>query len=406
MTGEDEIEISGESGGFNATESYTRLGAVDGIDGPGQGEAFTKGAFTLQSPQEFRDDFSAAMGRATEQVGLETMQFELCDDTQPIFDGLTSAKQRGVADVRFHYDRVALRHIRAGEDEALVFKGRTVFHKGDKAALRKANTGRELLVGEMEADQIADPAFKKRGSDKRLSHNHVKLAIADGAAWFGTMNLRALDFEMSNFMVKVSDPESVAVLKEVFDQTEAPTLGDDKVFVMNNGESDEEVMFLVDSGVKGQSVIYDKALDMAASLREGDKFVMISQWPPVKAVYGGFSKKLQAKLQEGVRGTFLLSPAQDLHPSGRASRALQEQVDNMQARNPTMTAENLARKTHAKAFLIERVNGEREVLFGSHNLTSWTVRNGTRELAMWTKDPEVVAQISEFLDDVREEKPA
>ena len=68
-----------------------------------------------------------------------------------------------------------------------------------------------------------------------------------------------------------------------------------------------------------------------------------------------------------------------------------------------MKAVNLARMTHAKAFLIKRVNGEREVLFGSHNLSSWTVHNGTRELAMWTKDPVIVSQVDEFLNAVQSE---
>jgi len=86
------------------------------------------------------------------------------------------------------------------------------------------------------------------------------------------------------------------------------------------------------------------------------------------------------------------------------SLALQKKVDKMQAKNPNMIIENLPQRTHAKAFLIKRADGSRETLFGSHNFTSWTVRNGTRELAMWSQDPDVTTMIEDFLGSVRRDK--
>jgi phosphatidylserine/phosphatidylglycerophosphate/cardiolipin synthase-like enzyme len=370
---------------------------------PELGERLGEKPFTLQSPQEFRDDFVASASLATEQVGLETMQFEVCEDTQPIYDTITQAKERGVEDVRFHYDRVALRHLRVGEDQAFVFLGRTVLHRGDKAALKQANTERVQLVNSLESQQITDPSNRKRGQNNHMSHNHVKLAIVDDTAWFGTMNFRAMDFDISNFMVKVTDPHWVDKLKEVFEQTEATDPQEDKVFTKYDEADREETVLLLDAGAKDKSVIYEKALQMADSLREGDEFVMISQWPPIKTVYGAFAEKLSEKTKAGARGTYLMSPEDRLHPSRRASRMLQTQVKKMEQLDPNMKAVNLARMTHAKAFMIKRANGEQEVLFGSHNLTSWTVHNGTRELAMWSKDPMIVGQIASFLESVQSE---
>jgi hypothetical protein len=331
------------------------------------------------------------------------MQFEVCGDTRPIYDALADAKLRGVPDVRFHYDRVALRHLRVGEDQAYVALGRTMLHRGDKTVLRQANAERQLLVDQLETQGITDPSNRKTGQNSRMSHNHAKLAIVDNSAWFGTMNFRAMDFEISNFMIKVTDPEWVDTLKQVFDQTEATQPQADKVFMKYDGAGQEETALLLDAGTKDQSVIYEKALQMADSLQRGDEFVLISQWPPVKVMYGALAEKLSAKTRSGAGGTYLMSPSDKLHPSRRASRMLQGQVEKMEQLDPNMHAVNLARMTHAKAFLIRRANGEREVLFGSHNLSSWTVHNGTRELAMWTKDLRIVDQVAGFLESVQGE---
>ncbi len=370
---------------------------------PARAEQPLLDAFTLQTPEQFRDDFVAAIAQATKQVGLETMQFETGDNTNPIYDAMSQAKARGVQDVRFHYDRVGLRHLRVGEDQAFVLLGRVVLHHGDKTALRRANTEREQLVDTFERQQITDPSNRRRGDRARMSHNHAKLAIVDDVAWFGTMNLRAMDFDMSNFMVKVTDPFWVDTLKGIFEQTEMSGPKKDEKYTKYDELGREETSLLLDAGVKDQSVIYEKAVQMAGSLQPGDEFIMISQWPPVKVMYGEFVKTLSEKTQSGVRGTYLMSPEDRLHPSRRASKMLQQKVKKTESLDPNMQAINLARATHAKAFMIKRANGEREVLFGSHNLSSWTVHNGTRELAMWSRDPVVVSQIESFLESVRNE---
>lgn len=80
------------------------LGAANGSH-----EKLRDPLYTLQTPEEFRDDFVRLANQAgpTDMVGFETMQFEVCNATDPIFQALKDAEGRGVQDVRFHYDRVA-----------------------------------------------------------------------------------------------------------------------------------------------------------------------------------------------------------------------------------------------------------------------------------------------------------
>src|SRR5205814_6676333 len=89
------------------------------------------------------------------------------------------------------------------------------------------------------------------------------------------------------------------------------------------GETVHELF--VDTGRKGNSQIYQKAVEMADSLREGDEFVFIGQWAPVKVMFGDLIHKLDRKAKEkGVYGTILMSPEGDLHPSRRVSRKWQQ----------------------------------------------------------------------------------
>ncbi|HEY5441992.1 MAG TPA: hypothetical protein VIJ68_00465 [Candidatus Saccharimonadales bacterium] len=58
--------------------------------------------------------------------------------------------------------------------------------------------------------------------------------------------------------------------------------------------------------------------------------------------------------------------------------------------------------THAKAFFIKRANGDTEVICGTHDFAEWTVRIGTREMSLWSKDPEITSQIEKFIKDIQQ----
>lgn len=355
----------------------------------------SKSLFRLQTPRQFRDDFVVSAKKAERKVGLETMQFEVCQETLPIFESLLSTT---ASDVRFHSDRVAGRHIVVGDSKATVIKGVAFPYKGgNRRALQRASNEREDLLSKLKKRGIGFEG-KKPG---HFQHNHVKLAIADGTAWFGTMNLRELDFNISNFMMKVEDQHWVDILKEIFDQTEQTGIVEDQIFRKEVGGDTE---LLLDAGQRKQSVIFQRAHEMVRSMKEGDEFVYVGQWPPVRVVMGSLLDEIHDKAEQGVKGTFLMSPEDELHPIGRVSRFLQRKVEEQYATNPNISTKNLPIGTHAKIFMIKRADGSKEVLFGSHNLTSWTVRNGTRELSMWTKDPSIVEQISGFIDTIKLDK--
>lgn len=355
----------------------------------------------LQTPQQFRDDFVAMAGNAENEVFGVVLQIEPSEEANPIYDAMLLAKERGV-DTRLVFHPVTTGHIARYDNgqvhEGHTLRGKVIRHSGDKGVAQEAHQDRADLISRLkDAGVIQDQSGPKLS---RSANNHIKLFVSDNTVWFGTMNLRASDFEMSNFMMKTNDPEIVRMLKEVFiDSTENPGACPNKIYSVS---ADTELLY--DGGIRRESIIFDRAMGMARRLDKGDRFVMIGQYPPVGLMYGDLLRVLKKRMRSGVDGKFLMPPAEKLHPVMAASRLLQKTIQARQQRITGMNVVNLACMTHVKAFLVFRANGSQEALFGSHNLTSWTVKIGNKELSMHTTDPNIINQLAEYIDSLKIEQ--
>ncbi len=359
-------------------------------------EAAEPGVYELQNPQEFCDSFIGEAAQANQRVKGIVLQLESGPDTDPIYESMIAAQKRGVEDVELVYDPASIAHVSRGDNEGNIRKDKVLRYKGDKSVVEQAHADRQAMIKKLQSlGIIATPEPGEKVS--RQNHNHIKLFIVDDVAWIGSMNLRESDFIMSNAMIKITDPELVEELARIYDiSTQEKAAPNETVRV---GESE----LLFDGGNPKDSVIYDKAVEMIDSLQEGDEAVLIGQYAPVKMMYGQLLDKMRSKMDEGAKTKFLTPPTEALHPVGGAARYLQKSIDKREAQTPNMETTTLARKTHLKAMMVTRANGEREVLFGSHNLTSWTVRIGNKELSIWSKDPEVVDSVANLLDQVEHE---
>lgn len=359
-------------------------------------DAAEPGSFELQNPQEFRDSFVIEAAQATRRVKGIVLQLESGPDTDPIYESMVTAQECGVEDVELVYDPASVAHVSRGDSEGNIRKDKVLRYKGDKSVVEQAHVDRQTMIKKLQSlGIIATPEPGEKTS--RQNHNHIKLFIVDDVAWIGSMNLRESDFTMSNAMIKIADPELVEQLARIYDvSTQEKTAPNEAIKV---GESE----LLFDGGNPKDSVIYDKAVEMIDSLQEGDEAVLIGQYAPVKMMYGQLLEKMRTKMDQGSKVKFLTPPTESLHPVGGAARLLQRGIDKREAQTPNMETTTLVRKTHLKAMMVIRANGEREVLFGSHNLTSWTVRIGNKELSIWSKDSEIVDSIANLLDQVEHE---
>ncbi len=338
------------------------------------------------------------------------MLWEVTEETTPIFDSLQEAKARGVKDVRLHMGRIGENQIRTYENgeisaEALVLLGRIAASGKAKATLKEAADLRTETFKKMDLAGITDPSHRKRGHYPILSHNHVKTAFVGDVAWITTNNFRGLDYQISNFALKVTDPEAVKFIKEKFHRTEVPEIDQNDTLVLDRDESGhEKTTLLFDGGRRGSSVSMERALQLADSLQPGDEFVFVSQWPPVSKVFGVMDAALRKKMATGVKGTYLVNPADKLVPLRNAwvNGKIKRHLEDRKAEEPNLDIVHLPVGTHAKAFFIKRANGDTEVICGTHDFAEWTVKIGTRELSLWSKDPEITTQLEKFIQDIQQ----
>lgn len=368
--------------------------------------------FQLQSLAEFTDEFVAAVHAAEpdDQVGIENMLWEVTDETAPIFDSLQEAKARGVKDVRLHMGRIGENQIRTYENgeiaaEALIVLGRIAARGEDKAALQEAANRRTDTFRLMDLAGITDPSHRERGHYPILSHNHVKTAFVGDVAWIMTNNFRGLDYQISNFALKVTDPEAVAFIKEKFHRTEVPEIDKNDTLVLERDEEGEEkTTLLFDGGKRGSSVSMERALEVADSLEPGDEFIFVSQWPPAKVLFGAMDAALRKKMAAGIKGAYLVNPPDKLTVPSNAwvNGRIKRHLDSREAEEPNLDIVHLPTATHAKVFFVKRANGDTEVICGTHDFAEWTVRIGTREMSLWSKDPEITSQLEKFIEDIQQ----
>lgn len=138
---------------------------------------------------------------------------------------------------------------------------------------------------------------------------------------------------------------------------------------------------LLDSGLFGHSVIYNRAVRLA---RQASEIVVVTQYCPS----GKLSKILH---KHNARVYF--------NPKGSAADIANNFMIGSKrtiAEQPNSYTRN--RYLHAKFIIATMPDGSKHALTGSHNFTAIGVHTGTREIALDTTDPTVIQQLEDFLN--------
>src|SRR5262249_54711764 len=138
---------------------------------------------------------------------------------------------------------------------------------------------------------------------------------------------------------------------------------------------------LVDGGKVGDSAIYKRACELA---RQAEDIVFVSQYCPTGKL-GKIMRSKNAKLyfshwdlEHGLNKSLI-----------RTSMAL----------TGYQTLYRRQTFIHAKCIIYTMPDGHKVALTGTHNFVYGGVVLGTREIALETPDPHVIAQLEDFLKD-------
>lgn len=208
---------------------------------------------------------------------------------------------------------------------------------------------------------------------------HSKWCVADDTVYtFGGVNLyeegiQNIDYMFAHTDTKLADrivEEQKRVQKAEARSSNYPSVA------FEHGD----MTVLIDGGIIGQSVIYRRAVELA---EKASHITFVSQYCP--------TGKLSRILKKKSTVLYYNRPFQ--------AEGLNRIVIRIgQFTSGLVTEYKKARYLHAKCIVFTFEDGSKAAITGSHNFAYTGVLLGTREIALETRDPKIIAQLENFIE--------
>lgn len=317
----------------------------------------------LISPTQYVREATEAVNRATKRVYLMSMVIADHDDTHSLIVALEEAAKRGVevvvaADV-FTYGEVS--------GGFLPFR---YYSRGGRDTNRMVKTLKRAGVKFHWLGRARITMYSGR--------THSKWCVVDTTVFtFGGVNLYEGGINNNDFMLRHED-EKLAdrIVQEQIRVQKAENTSRNYHSVAVEYKN---MTVLIDGGIMGQSVIYRRAVELAEKAVD---VTFVSQYCPTGKLGLVLKKKnvtLYFNRPSQADGLNRLVIRFGLFASG------------------LKTNYRRARYLHAKCIVYTFKDGSKVALTGSHNFAYPGVLLGTREIALETRDPQVIAQIESFI---------
>ncbi|MGE5042375.1 MAG: phospholipase D-like domain-containing protein [Candidatus Levyibacteriota bacterium] len=346
----------------------------------------------IQTPLQYVADFALEARRAKNRVWVQCMDFEMGHAPGIVQNALAETGARGV-DTRLTIDGFAVAMV----NDQVSWIPKSGRRKDTQEYLQRADKD---MFARLESSgvevTVTNPHILNVFPAKIfpfVGRNHVKLTIVDDTAWFGGVNIASDHFEKADFMVKITDPELVHALGQVFFQ-----VNEDKPKKDYRIDVDARNAIYVDRGDRGKSIILDEAQRMLHRVHESIDF--ISQFPPSATVLDAMVERAK----EGVDVHIITQSKRHLESNSIPFGLLMkrnyqkflkktEGVSNVYVDH----FEGHHGRVHAKMLIVDG----REALWGSHNLDIAGVRAGTQEVDIKTTDLQLVRKLSAVFDQIK-----
>lgn len=317
----------------------------------------------LISPTQYVRDATKAVNAAKHRVYLVSLVFADHDATHSLVAALEAAARRGVKVV------VAADIFTYGEVGGGFLPFRYYSH-GSRSTNRMVKTLRKAGV-----------EFHWLGSGHVTvfhGRTHSKWCVVDNTVFtFGGVNLYEEGILNADYMFKLVNPllaDRLVFEQEKIQKAERRTTNYPSTVYEQDG-----MRVLLDGGIIGQSVIYRRAIELA---EKATHITFVSQYCP--------TGKLALILQKTPSTIYYNHPfqAQGLN---RIAIRISQFLSGLK------TEYSNHRYLHAKCLIFTFEDGSKTAITGSHNFAHTGVLLGTREIALETSDPRVIAQIESFI---------
>ena len=209
---------------------------------------------------------------------------------------------------------------------------------------------------------------------------HTKWCIADDKIFtFGGVNIYEGGVENVDYMFSLTDPRLADRLVEEQQRLQRAEIRATNFPSVDYEYNDASV--LIDGGIIGQSVIYRRACELA---EQAAHITFVSQYCPTGRL---------ARILKGKPAALYFNRLDQATGLNKLVIAFSQFVSGLR----TLYTQDTY--LHAKFILFTLPDGTKRALSGSHNFAYTGVLLGTREVALDTDDPAIIAQLETFLQD-------
>jgi cardiolipin synthase len=207
---------------------------------------------------------------------------------------------------------------------------------------------------------------------------HIKWCVVDDTVYsFGGVNLYNNGISNVDYMLKIEDGALATKLIDEYHRLARADAGGYAYRSHSFKHHDDTV--LIDGGFFGDSIIYRRICKLTA---EAAHVTLVSQYCP--------TGKLSRLLRKTSSHLYFNTPERATWLNAFVIRA-----GMFLTRHKTMYTKEAY--LHAKFIIFEMTDGRKIALTGSHNFVNGGVLLGTREIALQTENPQVIAELEGFL---------
>lgn len=318
----------------------------------------------LISPTQYVREAADAVAKATKRVYLMSMVIADHEDTHALIAAIEAAALRGVevsiaADI-FTYGEVS----------------------GGFLPFRYYSHGARKTNRMVKALKKAGVKFHWLGRGRiTLYHGrtHSKWCIVDDTLFtFGGVNLYDEGVQNIDYMFRHTDAKLADRLVEEQKRVQKAEVRSANFPSVSHEHGDMTI--LIDGGFIGQSVIYRRAVELA---EKATHVTFVSQYCPT----GKLSRVLKKKST-----TLYFNRPLQADGLNRIAIRIGQYATGLK------TSYKKARYLHAKCIIFTFEDGTKTAITGSHNFAYAGVLLGTREIALQTNDPAIIAQLETFIE--------
>lgn len=319
----------------------------------------------LLLPAEYVHDATLAIKQAKKRVSFVCMLVTDDDETDELIDALNEASLRGVhvevaADV-FTFGELSGHFIPTG-----------YFTKKTRDTTEMAKRFQKSNVHFSWLGRFATMPFTGR--------THIKWCVVDDEIYsFGGVNLYSKGIKSNDYMFKLTDPMLAVTLDDELERLIRADTG--RFSYRSRSFSSTYGTVHIDGGLPLDSIIYRRA---CALTEQAESVLYVSQYGPTSRL-NRLLKKTKSRLYFN---------------SGRDASSLSTiviYVTRLITRNKTLYTRSMY--LHAKFMIFTLPGGKKIALTGSHNFVHGGVILGTREIALETENPAIIAQLEAFFTD-------